>query len=158
MKILLLGLMIAGTGWGELGVMERAQLRGLECVRVRIDSLRELEHQAGLTESALSALAAEKLSRAGITVSDTYCGAELGLNVAVLEFGNRQGFCYSIRLELTQSALLMREFIPVNSVLVLGSSLGTCPNSWTLVQEIGKYAAQYADRFVEEYIRANKQE
>jgi len=136
-------------------------LAGLPCIAVRVDSLSAELEEKGIHQAALRDTIVHSLRDAGITVVDADTiravpGAPtLVLHVNALIGAGIDQVCYSIRLDLDQAALLVRDAsisagrVPTWSI----SSIGLYSSGWR--EELVKDVLRHTETFAAEFLAAN---
>ena len=144
-------------GAKEWSALDLAQLRGLRALSITIEHLPDAltirtEQSDGLSEQQLRAQISDKLTYAGLQVTDS-ASAYLYVNVNSVPAGT--GVAYDISVDLNELAYLARNSATAFAVIAVGGTIGYC-RSENFAGIVNKDINDYVDEFVINWLLANK--
>jgi hypothetical protein len=137
----------------------KASLRGVEGVYVKVEGLTPEMEKDGLGETLIRRDVESKLRTAGIrtlskeTWSDMTGSPHLYVNINCLKLGETNEYIYSIRIAFRQNAYPERE-----PILILGATTWSVGGVIGITQRIDKIRASLkgrVDKFIEAYLSVN---
>lgn len=149
-------LLIAAVLPRRARAIEEEELRGIKRFSVSVESLPQVATDLGMTKVGIRAMVSSRLQDAGIPVGDTDLDSHLCVNMWAFNVANSPNCIYSIRVELWQYAVLLRDSL----VSALATSwdethLGIVPSDQ--FSEVTKdVIGQSVDHFIIAYLKANR--